>query len=128
MKKASFLFATLLWASSSFASVIDGEWALPEMSSGGIKFNASIVISDALVTMKTKCSMGGSSAQVEVSVPAQITDTQIISLGKAEKTVVQNGITCSASAEPGAIDYGRINPNTMMLRSGAQSFMVQRVP
>lgn len=128
MKKLTLLFATLLWASSSFASVIDGEWAFPAMSSGGILFKATMLISDTAVTMKTTCETSGALAHVEVTVPAKITDTQIISLGKAEKTVKQNGVTCTASAEPGAIDYSRVNPFTMILQSGAQSFMVSLVP
>lgn len=126
LKKFAFL-AAFAFSSASFASAIDGTWAFPIVKSGGFTFEAQMALTDTTATISNVCSQGATTVSVSVTVPIQITDTQITTLGAAQNTVSKDGVDCNVSAEASTMDYVLVNPDTLTLSSNGQKMNVTRV-
>lgn len=127
MLKKFVLVAALSFSTSAFASAIDGTWAFPIVKSGAFSFAAKMTLTDTHVTISNTCTQGTNTVSVSVTVPVEITDTKITSLGSAQDSASSKDLNCDVSVEPTSMDYVLVDPNTLTLSADGQKMNVTRV-
>ena len=97
-----------------------GTWHLnlseKQSNVNGFKFAIDITIEENKVTNTTYCTYGKQSLKAYASSPIQIADNEIQVLESSEKSVIHDGMTCSATIDKGTLSY-RFENDKLYLKS-----------
>lgn len=123
-----FLFSTLSYARPGYPNVagqVYGGWIMPTFSEGGFTLNGRLYFNPSTMLAKSICSFRGVTLAVETSGRATYTANTISSISRAENTVSQNGLDCTAAVEPMTFNY-IVTVNVLTLVAQGESLTLNR--
>ena len=127
--RAAVLGSTILAGALAFAAVnpaIYGKWASVQ-DMGGMKYTLALDIGQTQSSLTVTCAQNGKSATAHVTVPTQVTESQLILKGSASDSKKLGDLDCSVEVVPMAFDYQLQGNEGMMLSAQGQTVPFQRV-
>jgi hypothetical protein len=105
-----------------------GTWGgFPAIDTAGMKITFTLAIGASSVTNVAICSLpGGRSISASTTSAAEITTTQIKINEHSEQVASEDGFTCRATLDVGAVTY-QVNGNTLKMDAGGSTLSLNRI-
>lgn len=121
--------SSLAMAAISNSEILGG-WksSTPVYSGNGMSVHLGLAFDAASnATLSSICTFpGGKVLEATVTVPAEVTDTEITMLGRADSQVVDGGYTCNVNIEKGTVPYTLENDTLRLTADGRTMEFVRR--
>lgn len=126
MKKQILFLATLLVTALAHAAFpIEGAWGT-QQTQNGINFDITFVIANNSLTLINICSMNGSTAKAQVTVPATYDFTSMTSLQSAydEQRSPDLAVDCNVNIQPEKLNYVVQGNSLILTQAGSAQQMI----